>query len=682
MSERAAIHLRREFPRYSFNDAPPLTPLITRSIKRDIGHLCHDETPGKGHGHAHHAMPKKAAAKNAAAGSQSTASPQDQTVGKPSAPEQGTDSSSSGIQLPPPPNTMVSSGIDPASLAAAIPPGPARLDALQAYIAALTQATASSAAANYSAPPPNGASGPNQSNNGQLNSHSTQSAFRPGVGVAGPRQSLGGLSSGALDSLVTGVPSSALTEAGDRTVLEQNQLVGLDPSSSAATSWPTVTSAAGLGGAGFLGLGGSDGLPYGGMGVGGDSAGGNEYNLLSEFLESLDGPGNLTSGEDPAASSNPFGNDSSSSQLAATGSDPNWTFSLLQQQQGNGEAPGASVSSAVQQSPQVRKKLKFSNDPGSGEPVLSTISATSAKPNGPEETIAKGAYAPPTLKGFSTKTERFFLTAADQVDGPRNERLSKVIQAKYDAGLLRPYNHVKGYARLSTWMDRNVSQASKRRILKPLSIFRPRFRAVAQSLSDVDLIYIEEAFERLLLDYDRVFSTQGIPACLWRRTGEIYKGNREFAELVGVGTEELREGKMGIYELMEEESACNYWEKYGAVSFDPGQKAVLTSCVLIARQGGMTGGAFSRHPATSAGRIEGSSASASGAQTGKAGSSTAGTRSGSADAAEQTNGGDIPQAEASAQVTTTKIHCCFSFTIRRDAYGCPILVAGNFLPIN
>lgn len=57
------------------------------------------------------------------------------------------------------------------------------------------------------------------------------------------------------------------------------------------------------------------------------------------------------------------------------------------------------------------------------------------------------------LRGAS-KTERFFLTAADQKDGPRDERLSKVIQAKYEAGLLRPYNHVNGYARLNRWMER------------------------------------------------------------------------------------------------------------------------------------------------------------------------------------------------------------------------------------
>lgn len=96
----------------------------------------------------------------------------------------------------------------------------------------------------------------------------------------------------------------------------------------------------------------------------------------------------------------------------------------------------------------------------------------------------------------------------------------------------------------------------------------------------MDLIWIEESFERLLLDYDRVFTTMGIPACLWRRTGEIFKGNREFADLVGIPYEQMRDGKLAIYELMAEDSAVNFWEKYGSIAFDPGQKAVLTSCIL------------------------------------------------------------------------------------------------------
>ena len=54
----------------------------------------------------------------------------------------------------------------------------------------------------------------------------------------------------------------------------------------------------------------------------------------------------------------------------------------------------------------------------------------------------------------ATKREKFLLMAADQEPGSRNERLQRVINAKYEAGLLKPYNYTKGYARLSKWMER------------------------------------------------------------------------------------------------------------------------------------------------------------------------------------------------------------------------------------
>ena len=71
----------------------------------------------------------------------------------------------------------------------------------------------------------------------------------------------------------------------------------------------------------------------------------------------------------------------------------------------------------------------------------------------------------------------------------------------------------------------------------PLSPFVPiSYPTVSQ-----DLVFIEEEFERMLLVYDRVFSAMGVPACLWRRTGEIYKGNRQFSELVGIDGIMLRD---------------------------------------------------------------------------------------------------------------------------------------------
>lgn len=39
----------------------------------------------------------------------------------------------------------------------------------------------------------------------------------------------------------------------------------------------------------------------------------------------------------------------------------------------------------------------------------------------------------------------------------------------------------------------------------------------------------------------------GVPACLWRRTGEIYKANREFTELVGLEGFMMRDVSMPMF---------------------------------------------------------------------------------------------------------------------------------------
>ncbi|OJA15194.1 hypothetical protein AZE42_11139 [Rhizopogon vesiculosus] len=308
---------------------------------------------------------------------------------------------------------------------------------------------------------------------------------------------------------------------------------------------------------------------------------GNEFSVLTDFLETLDDGSFFTTS--PAVTPSLMSTPAFTSQAAP-----------------NGSGPYVSNSASAAQ-----------------------VTSNPACPEAPAE-----EPAPPLLPS-ATKTEKFLLTAADQESGTRDERLNRVIRSKYEAGLLKPYDYVKGYARLSRWMDRNVSRQSKQQILQPLSVLRPKFRAVAQSLRDIDLVFIEEAFERLLLDYDRVFSAMGVPACLWRRTGEIYKGNREFSELVGVDGYMMRDGRLCIYELMAEESAVNYWEKYGHVAFDSSQKAVLTSCVLRYK------------PLINM-------------------------------QSQSQKKEDVPNEQGF-------VNCCFSFTIRRDKWGIPSMIVGNFI---
>jgi len=140
------------------------------------------------------------------------------------------------------------------------------------------------------------------------------------------------------------------------------------------------------------------------------------------------------------------------------------------------------------------------------------------------------------------KTREYYLQAADPTgnDAPE-ERMQRLLRAKYDAGMLKPFNYVKGYARLSAYLDGHMPAAGKQKILRQLDRFRPKFREKVQALTDIELIYVEMWFERSLMEYDRVFASMAIPACCWRRTGEIFRGNKEMAELIHVPIEKLRD---------------------------------------------------------------------------------------------------------------------------------------------
>ncbi|KAJ3341835.1 hypothetical protein HDU93_003956 [Gonapodya sp. JEL0774] len=318
---------------------------------------------------------------------------------------------------------------------------------------------------------------------------------------------------------------------------------------------------------------------------------GEEFSIITEFLNSLDASGQFV---DPAALGGTFPTESNA--------------------QADAEAFNSFEMAAA-----TAAGLTYPN-PGEG-----TTGGLSRNPTPPN---AGGSGRP-----FISQAERFILTAADPDDSDSPEdRLTRVIHAKFEAGLLKPYNYHAGYVRLQRYMERHMSPPARQRILSVIGTIRPAFRSVAQSLTDLDLVLVEEQFERLLLEYDRVFSSMGIPACLWRRTGEICKTNREFAKLVGLPLEKLSEGRTCIYELLQEDSAVNYWEKYGNIAFDEGQKAVLTSCVL-------------RTPPAE--EVGNSSVGANG---------NAGT----------VTGGGLASDTSPLGVKGKVVSCCFSFTIRRD----------------
>ncbi|KAK6210676.1 Transcription factor [Pestalotiopsis sp. IQ-011] len=192
-----------------------------------------------------------------------------------------------------------------------------------------------------------------------------------------------------------------------------------------------------------------------------------------------------------------------------------------------------------------------------------------------------GAISRPGSVIPTDKTRDFYLQAADPSgNDAAEERMQRVLKAKYDAGLLKPFNYIKGYARLSKYMDSHIAASSKQKILRQLDRFRPKFREKIHNLTDMELIYVEMWFERTLLEYDRVFAAMAVPACCWRRTGEIFRGNKEMAELIHVPVERLRDGKISLHEILTEDSLVRYWEEFGTIAFDAAHDSLLTATAL------------------------------------------------------------------------------------------------------
>jgi hypothetical protein len=103
----------------------------------------------------------------------------------------------------------------------------------------------------------------------------------------------------------------------------------------------------------------------------------------------------------------------------------------------------------------------ITSDPPGGSAYLAPLvestfpsvgNSNSTQPNGSAGESSNGQQASSTAAVLTQetdptvpkdKTERYLMTAADQKDASRDERLARVIHAKFEAGLLQPHDYVK-----------------------------------------------------------------------------------------------------------------------------------------------------------------------------------------------------------------------------------------------
>ncbi|KAF9992161.1 Transcriptional regulator of nonfermentable carbon utilization, partial [Entomortierella chlamydospora] len=136
------------------------------------------------------------------------------------------------------------------------------------------------------------------------------------------------------------------------------------------------------------------------------------------------------------------------------------------------------------------------------------------------------------------------------------------------ANTKQPFNYTDGFHYLLRYVRERMDKEEMMRICRAMAMFRPSFIALIMNLTPEDLIFMEKCFQRTILEFEKLISFSGTPTVVWRRTGEIALVGKEFSLLTQWGRDQLVGKKTYIYELMDNQSAVEYWEKFSTHAFE------------------------------------------------------------------------------------------------------------------
>ncbi|SCU96890.1 LAMI_0F08108g1_1 [Lachancea mirantina] len=180
----------------------------------------------------------------------------------------------------------------------------------------------------------------------------------------------------------------------------------------------------------------------------------------------------------------------------------------------------------------------------------------------------------------------------------------------------QPFSHTPGFHSLLEYLKKRFDKTSLLEMCRSLAEFRPTFIAIAVTLTEEDMIFMEQCYQRTLLEYDQIISQIGTPTCVWRRNGQISYLNDEFTLLTGWDREDLIYKMTFIVEIMDDDSVREYFKVFSQVAYrDFKASEQMQRCRLLTPQLGQ------------------------------------------------------------------EIDCCCMWTAKRDVFGLPLMIVGNFMPL-
>lgn len=248
---------------------------------------------------------------------------------------------------------------------------------------------------------------------------------------------------------------------------------------------------------------------------------------------------------------------------------------------------------------------------------------------------------------------------------------------------------------------KRFSPSKTARIAKALASIRPSFISSLTKLDDDDRVFMEKCLQRTLLEYDDFLSATGTPTIICRRTGEVVAVGEGFSVLTGwrkaillgrepnlnvnrggdtsgppgTGTatsrgtdtcrapdtlrpdpfDESRQKAVSIVDLLDDESACDFFDDYSHLAFGDSRGSVTTPCKLLKYRTAMGADVDKALDSEVESRMK---------------QQRDATRSGKDGNAGVTQIGD----------DEGKVECMLCWSVKRDVFDIPMLFIMNVLP--
>ncbi|CAB4256688.1 similar to Saccharomyces cerevisiae YBR239C ERT1 Transcriptional regulator of nonfermentable carbon utilization [Maudiozyma barnettii] len=130
-----------------------------------------------------------------------------------------------------------------------------------------------------------------------------------------------------------------------------------------------------------------------------------------------------------------------------------------------------------------------------------------------------------------------------------------------------PFSHTSGFHHLLVYLKGRFNQDDVVEMCRSLAEFRPIFIACSVTLTEEDMIFMEQVYQRTLLEYAKFIELSGTPTCVWRRNGQISYVNEEFEILTGWKREELLNKLTFVVEILDDESVRDYFKTFSSIAY-------------------------------------------------------------------------------------------------------------------